>query len=483
MTQNAILDLPAGFDRIGRHLGMDGQDVVALARELGTPLFVFSERRLRGNAGGFLRAARAGHARATVCYASKACSNLNVLGIIREEGLSIEVNSGGEIAKALAAGFAPAQMVFNGVAKSAPELERAIALGIKAINADSPFELARIAGVAASLGRRANVSLRAVPGVAGGATPGIQTGGADSKFGMTQDEIVAAIEIATAQRAHLEIVGLHIHIGSQVVETDAYLAGVAFAAEQARSIGERLGAPLRHVNLGGGYPTDYTHRGRQGARNDVDQFAAARSAATMVSDVAAAAARAFGDGVEILFEPGRAIVADSAVLLTQVESMRRRGGQPWLYLDAGYNTLLDSTAVRWYFHMMTANRLDDGAEEQFRVVGPLCDSADCFFDVEGEYLLKSLLKRLPDLSAEQRDILRAEVVRLPSTRRLAARTTPGDIVALFDVGAYSLEEMFQYCGRLRPAAVMIGLDGGIRTMRVRDSDQDLMVHERTAEAS
>jgi len=163
--------------------------------------------------------------------------------------------------------------------------------------------------------------------------------------------------------------------------------------------------------------------------------------------------------------------------------MRRRRGQPWLYLDAGYNTLLDSTAVRWYFHMITASRLDDGAEDHFRVVGPLCDSADCFFDVEGEYLLKSLLKWLPDLSAEQRDILRIEVVRLPSTRRLAERTRPGDIVALFDVGAYSLEEMFQYCGRLRPAAVMLGLDGGIRTMRVRDSDQDLMVHERTAEAS
>jgi diaminopimelate decarboxylase len=477
------MNLPVGLERIGRHLGTDGQDLVALARELGTPLFVFSERRLRGNAGGFLRAARAGHPRATVCYASKACSNLSVLRIIREEGLAIEVNSGGEIAKTLAAGFAPDQMVFNGVAKSQSELERAITLGIKAINVDSPFELSRIAGIAAGLGRRAHVSLRAVPGVAGGATPGIQTGGADSKFGMTQDELAAAIEIAGAQRAHVDTVGMHIHIGSQVVETDAYLAGVAFAAEQARAIGARLGAPLRHVNLGGGYPTDYAHRGRQGARNDVDQFAAARPATAMVGDVAAAAARALGEDTEILFEPGRSIVADTAVLLTQVESLRRRGGQPWLYLDAGYNTLLDSTAARWYFHMITANRLDDASEDQFRVVGPLCDSADCFFDVEGEYLLKSLLKRLPDLSADQRDILRAEVVRLPSTRRLAGATRPGDIVALLDVGAYSLEEMFQYCGRLRPAAVMIGSDGNVRTIRARDTDQDLMAHERTAEAS
>src|SRR5262249_26699512 len=153
--------------------------LVALAREMGTPLFVFSERRLRDNAGGFLRAARRGHPRAMVCYASKACSNLNVLHVIRDEGLSIEVNSGGQISKALAAGFKPAQMVFNGVAKSMQELERAINLGIKAITVDSPFELSRIAPAAASYRRRANISLRAVPGVAGGATPGIQTGSAE----------------------------------------------------------------------------------------------------------------------------------------------------------------------------------------------------------------------------------------------------------------------------------------------------------------
>jgi diaminopimelate decarboxylase len=465
------------------HLRVDGQDAVSLVEEHGSPLFVFSERRVAGNASSFLLAARGGHPRVAVFFASKACSNLHILRIIRDEGLGIEVNSGGELWKAFAAGFAPEQVLFNGVAKSVEELREAIGRGIKSINVESAFELKRIAEVAASLGKRASVTLRLVPGIGGGATAGIQTGGASSKFGMTATELQEALDVARAHRAALDVVGMHLHIGSQVTEATDFATAVSFTARMSREIGDAIGAKLRILNLGGGYPTDYAHRGRQGARNDVDQFAAARPATAMVGDVAAAAARALGDETEILFEPGRSIVADTAVLLSQAESLRRRGGQPWLYLDAGYNTLLDSTAVRWYFHMMTANRLDDASEDQFRVVGPLCDSADCFFDVEGEYLLKSLLKRLPDLSADQRDILRAEVVRLPSTRRLAGATRPGDIVALLDVGAYSLEEMFQYCGRLRPAAVMIGSDGNVRTIRARDTDQDLMAHERTAEAS
>ena len=124
------------------------------------------------------------------------------------------------------------------------------------------------------------------------------------------------------------------------------------------------------------------------------------------------------------------------MLLARVESEKRRGGERWLYLDAGYNLLLDVAAVRWYYHMVTANRMGEAAAE-FRV-GPLCDSADCFFDVEGEYLLQRLLDRLPDLDGRAQETLRAEVVRLPATRPLAENTAPGDVVALLDVGAYSL---------------------------------------------
>jgi diaminopimelate decarboxylase len=353
-------------------------------------------------------------------------------------------------------------------------------VGIKAINVDSAFELRRIMEVSAARRQRASVALRVVPGIAGGATPGIQTGGESSKFGMTAPELREALDLLSSATSLVDVAGMHLHIGSQVAETDAFLTGVKFAAEQRQAIGAKLGKPLMQVNLGGGYPTEYAHRRATDRRssNELDHFAAPRKAAEMVGEVAAAARRWIGEDIEILFEPGRAIVADTALLLTRIESMRQRGDTPWLYLDAGYNLLLDSAAIRWYYHMAVANRMDAPADTGFRLVGPLCDSADCFFDVEGEYLLKSLLQRLPDLSDEQKAILRSEVVRLPSTRPLPTETAPGDVVAIFDVGAYSLEEMFQYCGRLRAGAVMITGDGQVHPIRLRDTFDDLVQHEK-----
>jgi diaminopimelate decarboxylase len=175
-----------------------------------------------------------------------------------------------------------------------------------------------------------------------------------------------------------------------------------------------------------------------------------------------------------MFEPGRSLVADAAVLLSRIENMRMRGATPWLYLDAGYNLLLDSAAVRWYFHMVNASRMDVAATTGYRMVGPLCDSADCFFDVEGEYLWKAMQARLATLPPEMREVLRSDIVRLPETRPLPAGTVPGDVIALLDTGAYTLGEMFQYCGRLRAKAVLVGRRGDVNVIRDRDQPIDLL---------
>jgi D-ornithine/D-lysine decarboxylase len=459
------------------HLMVDGHDAVALTEEHGSPLYVFSERRVAGNASAFLKAARDGHPRASVFFASKACSNLHVLRTIREEGLNIEVNSGGELWKAFAAGFAPEQIVFNGVAKSVEELEAAIGRGIKAINVESAFELKRIATVASALGRRVAVTLRLVPGIGGGATAGIQTGGATSKFGMTAPELQEALAVARAHPEVLDVAGMHLHIGSQVTEAADFATAVGFTAKMSREIGQALGTPLRILNLGGGYPVDYAHL-QSGSNRVADQalqaFVAESAAAEMVGAVAAQAARELGHDAEILFEPGRALMADAAVLLTRIENTRMRGEMPWLYLDAGYNLLIDAAAVRWYYHMVNASRMDAAAATAFRVVGPLCDSADCFFDVEGEYLWKSMQARVAILPEEMRESLRSEIVRLPETRALPAETMPGDTIALLDTGAYTIGEMFQYCGRARAKAVLVDRHGTVRVMRDRDMPADLI---------
>lgn len=469
--------LPPYLGIAGDRLTIDGLDALDLAAEHGSPLFVFSERRVAANAGGFLNAARAGHPRAAVFFASKACSNLHILRLVMAQGLGLEVNSGGELWKALVAGCAPQNIVFNGVAKTAAELAEAITRGIKAINVDSPYELQRIAQTAAGLGRRAAVALRLVPGIGGGANVGLQTGNASSKFGMTEPELRAALAIARDHPQAIDVVGLHLHIGSQVLAQGDFAAAVDFAARMGREIGDALGHRLRHLNLGGGYPVDYAHLSPGSNRAGdaaLRSFISDIGAAPMVGQVADRAARALGAEAEILFEPGRSLVADAAVLLSRVENIRRRGDTPWLYLDAGYNLLIDSAAVRWYYHMVNASRMDATADTAFRMVGPLCDSADCFFDVEGEYLWKAVQARLGGLPAETLAALRAEIVRLPETRDLPAASAPGDLIALLDTGAYALGEMFQYCGRQRAKAVMVNAQGGITVLRERDALEDLV---------
>lgn len=468
---------PAHLGTKNGHLLMDNHDLVELTREHGSPLFVFSERRLLDNASGFLKAAKAGHSKAQVFFASKACSNLHVLRAIRSQGVGIEVNSGGELWKARSVGFAPQEIVFNGVAKTVDELSAAISFGIKTINVESAFELQRIADVSAGLGTKATVALRAVPGIGGGATAGIQTGNATSKFGMTEPELQIAISIALANPKSIDLAGMHMHIGSQVSEISAFETGVEFVAQKAKEIAARLGKPLRQLNLGGGYPIDYAHLASGSNLDEATKlkaFSIQISAAEMVTQVAALAARRFGTDVEIHFEPGRSLVGDAAVLISCVENERMRGAVPWLYLDAGYNLLIDAAAVCWYYHMLNVSRMNAEPDKAFRIVGPLCDSADCFFDVEGEYLWKSVSKNLEHLPPETLAALKRDIIRLPETRNLPSETVAGDFIALLDTGAYSLGEMFQYCGRQRAKAIMISKQDRIVVLRERDRTEDLI---------
>lgn len=480
MTLHQQHNLPPHLTAAGSHLTLDGHDLVDMATEHGSPLFVFSERRLAANAMNMLAAARGGNKRARIFFASKACSNLHVIKVLREQGLNIEVNSGGELWKALSAGFKPDEIVFNGVAKSVGEIEQAVTRNIQAINVDSAFELSRIAEVAKRLGLKARVSLRVVPGIGGGATAGIQTGSEKSKFGMGQAELRQAIDIARAAKDAIDVAGMHLHIGSQVLDLPDFLESVAFTARQATEIAGALGKPLQHLNLGGGYPINYVHRhpGANAGRDfDYTPYTATQSASAMLGEVAAAASRALDPQAEIFFEPGRAMVADCALLLTRIENTKRRGETDWLFLDAGYNLLIDAAAVRWYYHMLSASRANAAPDTAFRVVGPLCDSADCYFDVEGEYLWKDLSAKLHGVSGVTPEMLaaiKAKIVRLPETRALPAGSGPGDLIALLDTGAYTLEEMFQYCGRQRAKAVMIGSDDRIVTLKDRDRPEDLL---------
>jgi diaminopimelate decarboxylase len=211
------------------HLHMDGHDVAALGRRLPTPFFLYSESQVRWNIERLRNAFTRRHLDTEVFFASKACSNLWFLELVRRTGINVEVNSGGELWKALKAGFDPSQIGFNGAGKTRAEIAQAVAAGIRAIVVDSVFELETIAEAAAGAGTSANVSLRVDVDVATSTHPGLSTthGG---KAGIDLDDAPAAFRFA-AGHEHLALRGLHLHIGSQIVETAPYVLAVARALD------------------------------------------------------------------------------------------------------------------------------------------------------------------------------------------------------------------------------------------------------------
>jgi diaminopimelate decarboxylase len=470
--------IPGFLDEIDGRLHIDGVDVIPLAESFGTPIFIFSEDRIRHNCAEVQTAFQQWQFKTQVFYASKANSNLSILHIIRDAGLDIEVNSGGELYKALKAGFSPDQIIFNGVAKTEQEIREAISSTVFSINVDSLYELGRIAEIAAALNMRANIALRMVPDVETGSHGGLETGTHASKFGISQHELLPAYQQAIDDPLHLNLLGLHIHIGAQTIETSKFTAGFETLLRLAAECFAHSGKPFSTLNMGGGYPVTFIKPGdetvsaqiiadpdhplgdlvsmlRAGpspadiARETIGRLAAGQF--DQMLDRIAPGFRKTVAGTRFLLEPGSRVVADTAVLLTTIHNHKKRlyGAGHWLLLDAGFNTLLDTFSYNWYYHLGSANRAADPHDTFYRLGGPLCDSGDIYHDSE-------MLGRLPELYA------------LPEN--LAA----GDRLMFFDVGAYTLEQMCQYNGQRRAAALLVRSAGDVRLIRRRDNYSDLI---------
>ena len=433
----------------GGRLLFDGVDVAGLAHRAGTPFFLYSRRRIAENLARVREAFSARHRPSRVFFAGKACSNLWFLEQVRAAGAGIEVNSGGELWKALRAGFAPEQAVFNGVAKDRGELEQAIAAGIAGIVADSLFELGRIEEVASALGRRARILPRIDVGVSGGTHPGLETA-SGGKAGIDRDEAMDAFRRAAAS-AHLELAGLHLHIGSQITAVEPYLEAVGVALDLADAAERELGVTLPALDLGGGFAVAYRERP---VRPDGDYFFAPLTVEDYAAAVCAEVDRRRA-ALELWLEPGRSIAADTALLVTRVEAektkrLHDRLGRVevedrWLLVDAGYNTFFDPVLYGWYYPLVSVSRPDAPADGSFRVAGPLCDGGDVYGgDDDTVY------------------------------RRLPAATRPGDLLAFYDAGAYTLELMTSYNGRPTAAAYAVAEGAEVLRIRAPQSFDDLV---------
>lgn len=309
------------------NLTICGHDAKALAAAHDTPLFVFSEERIKSNIRRLQTAADGVGHQVRFCYASKANSNMAVLRTVREAGIDLEVNSGGELYKALRVGFDSRQIIFNGTSKTDAEIEEAIRADIEAINVDSIYEIELVERAARRLGKRARIALRLVPEIGTRSHLGLQTALLTSKFGISSAEVPDAFRRALRSPEHINVCGIHIHVGSQTPDAEPFVQAFAAMWHHLAALHRETGHKLEHINLGGGIPVNYLRDPAQADQlpaHERDMLSASLEPADVLRaalDAAHAAARAAGtehllDGVAILMEPGRSVIADAGLLST-----------------------------------------------------------------------------------------------------------------------------------------------------------------------
>lgn len=463
MTNTPAWALTDFLDVKDGHLSIGGNDAVELAAKFETPLFVFSETRIRQNIERLKLAENSLGMPLKLCYAAKANSNMAILRTVKESGISLETNSGGELFKALKAGFAPEDIIFNGTSKSEGEIVQAIDAGIYVIQADSVFEVELIEIVARKLDKKANVSLRLVPEIETDTMHGLQTAMLTSKFGMLAGEVLDSF-----RRWHdsdlVNLCGIHLHLGSQNPDGQPYADAFIKLFELMKLIFDETGKRLEHINLGGGFPVNYL-RDRSNASMIADErgglFAAdfepaeaLGNAINIVRDTFGASSVELLRDVTILLEPGRSVISDAGLVLTTVRNKKERplpdgSTDQWLLTDAGYNIMLSMNNYKWYYHMVSATRAGQPHDTKYKIAGPLCDGGDVYFDIEGTN-------------------------KLPDHRLLPENVDVGETLALLNCGAYSLAQMFPYNGRPLPAAVLVRENGDVELIRKRDSYETLI---------
>lgn len=401
-------------------LSVGGVPAESLARRFGTPLYAYDADLLRARLAAF-RKAFAGRD-LLVCYALKANPLGAVARLLARGGAGCDVVSGGELARALAAGFPPSRIVFSGVGKTAAEIAAGLRAGIAAFNVESQDELRVLEREARRRGKPGRFAVRVTPGVKAGGHAHIETGSADTKFGV---EPAQALEMCRNSRRSrfLTLVGLQCHVGSQILSTAPYRAALRALLNLARTL-EGEGARLESLDLGGGMGIGYD--GGLG-------FDPAELAAALVGGLK-------GRRERLILEPGRWLVGPAGTLLTRVIRTKETSRRRFVVVDAGMNDLL-RPALYEARHRVVPVAPRGGPRSAADVVGPVCETADFL----------------------------ARGARLP---RLAG----GDLLAVLDAGAYGSSMGSQYNSRPRPAEVLVSR-GRATLARRRETDADLVRHE------
>ena len=342
----------------GSELMVEGVRLSDLARTHGTPLFVYSKAAMLSALAAYQRGF-AGR-QAQICYAMKANSSLAVLQVFANAGCGFDIVSAGELARVLAAGGDPAKVIFSGVGKTRAEMKQALKVGIGCFNVESEAELDVLSDVAASMGLKAPVSLRVNPNVDPKTHPYISTGLKGNKFGIAHEDALRAYRHA-ASLPGLKVVGIDCHIGSQITEMTPYLDAMDRVLDLVTDI-EAAGIAIHHIDFGGGLGINYN--------GDTPPEADALWAQLLVK----LDARGYGQR-QLMIEPGRSLVGNAGVCLTEVLYLKPGEQKNFCIVDAAMNDL-PRPAMYQAFHQIVPVTAQAGESTVYDVVGPVCESGD-----------------------------------------------------------------------------------------------------------
>ncbi|MBM1194039.1 diaminopimelate decarboxylase [Pseudomonas weihenstephanensis] len=397
----------------------EGVALTAIAERFGTPTYVYSRAHIEAQYNAFADALQGmPH---LVCFAVKANSNLGVLNVLARVGAGFDIVSRGELERVLAVGGSADKIVFSGVGKTRDDMRRALEVGVHCFNVESTDELERLQIVAAEMGVRAPISLRVNPDVDAGTHPYISTGLKENKFGIAIAD-AEDVYIRAAQLPNLEVIGVDCHIGSQLTTLDPFID----ALDRLLALIDRLsdcGIYLRHIDLGGGLGVRY--------RDEEPPLAG--------DYIKAVRERIEGRELALVFEPGRFIVANAGVLLTQVEYLKHTEHKDFAIVDAAMNDLIRPALYQAWMDV-TAVRPRDTATRAYDIVGPICET--------GDFL------------AKDRPLALAE----------------GDLLAVHSAGAYGFVMSSNYNTRGRAAEILVDGDQAFEVRR-RETVAELFAGE------
>ncbi|MET3394022.1 diaminopimelate decarboxylase [Variovorax sp. 1140] len=403
-------------------LHVEGVALDALAREHGTPLFVYSRQWMLDALAAYQRGFEGRDA--LICYAMKANSSLGVLRVFAEAGCGFDIVSGGELSRVLAVGADPKKIIFSGVGKTRAEMRQALAAGIACFNVESEAELDVLNEVAVAEGKRAPISIRINPNVDPKTHPYISTGLKGNKFGIAHDRAVEAYKHA-ARLPGLEVVGIDCHIGSQITEASPYLDACDRVLDLVEAI-EAAGVPIHHLDFGGGLGIDYN--GEVPPKAD----------ALWQQLLAKLDARGFG-GRKLVIEPGRSLVGNAGVCVTEVLYTKPGEDKNFCIVDAAMNDL-PRPAMYQAFQRIVPVRMRAGNATTYDVVGPVCESGDWL------------------------------------GRDRALNVLSGDLLAVLSAGAYCMSMSSNYNTRGRAAEVLVS-GASARLIRRRETMEDQLRSE------